>query len=352
MQYQQLGRLGLFVSRLGFGTATFGGADHAMYGAIGGLDQPAANQLVGIALDAGVNLFDTADIYAGGESELRLGKALGERRKDVVIATKVGNRSGPGPNAAGQSRVHLLDSLHASLQRLGTDYIDLLQLHTFDPYSPLDDVLHTLDDAVRAGKVRYLGCSNFFAWQILKVQGMAAALQCERFASCQSYYSVATRDLEREIIPALADQGMGLLTWCPLSGGLLTGKYSRSKRPSDSSRRLKFSFPPVDEEHGYRVIDALEGVAVRQNATVAQVALAWQFHQSAVTAAIVGARSAEQLTENIKSVELRLTGEDLQQLDAASKLTPEYPRWYQDLPLGRLPGEDSGIGKTGNNVKS
>jgi aryl-alcohol dehydrogenase-like predicted oxidoreductase len=345
MQYQQLGRVGLFVSRLGFGTATFGGADHPLYGAIGGLDQAAADQLVRIALDGGVNLFDTADIYAGGESEQRLGRALRGRRSEAVIATKVGNRHGPGPNEVGHSRGHLLATIEASLRRLETDYIDLLQLHTFDPLSPLDDVLRTLDDAVRSGKVRYLGCSNFFAWQLLKAQGIAAAQGVERIASLQAYYSVASRDIEREIIPALQDQQMGLLTWCPLSAGLLTGKYTRSKRPNDNSRRLKFSFPPVDEEHGYKVIDALDAVASRHGATVAQVALAWQFCQPAVTAAIVGARSAAQLQENLKSTELHLTPEDLQQIDMASRLTAEYPRWYQDLPLGRRPGEGSGIGK-------
>lgn len=348
MQYQQLGRVGLFVSRLGFGTATFGGADSPLYSAIGGLDQPAADRLIGIALDAGINLFDTADIYAGGESEQRLGKALGARRKDVVIATKVGNRQGPGPNNVGHSRNHLMDTIEGSLRRLGTDRIDLLQLHTFDPLSPLDDVLRTLDDAVRSGKVRYLGCSNFFAWQIVKAQGIVASLGLERFASLQAYYSLATRDIEREIIPALTDQGMGLLTWCPLSGGLLTGKFSRSKTPSDNSRRLKFSFPPVNEEHGFKVIDALEVVAQRHGATVAQVALAWQFHQPAITAAIVGARRPEQLQENLKSVDLKLSADDLQALDDASRLTPEYPAWYQNMPLGRKPGEGSGIGK---NVK-
>ena len=334
MQYQRLGKLGLFVSRLGFGSATFGGANHPVYSAIGGLPQSEADRLIGIALDAGINLFDSADVYAGGESEILLGKALGSRRNEVLISTKVGNRFGPGPNQVGASRVNLMDTIDGALRRLGTDRIDLLQLHTWDPYSALEDVLRTLDDAVRAGKVRYLGCSNFFAWQIMKAQSVATAAGFERFAALQAYYSLASRDIEREIIPALEDQGMGLLTWCPLAGGLLTGKFTRTSQPSDASRRLKFSFPPVDSEHGFTVIDALSAVANRRGATVAQVALAWQFHQPGVTSAIVGARRPEQLIENLKSVDLKLETEDLAELDRASALRAEYPRWYQDIPLG------------------
>ncbi len=345
MKYQRLGNLGLFVSRLGLGTATFGGADHPVYRTVGGLSQAEADRIVGIALDAGINLFDSADVYAAGESEMLLGKALGARRKDVLISTKVGNRFGPGPNQVGASRVNLMDAIDGSLRRLGTDRIDLLQLHTWDPYSPLEDVLRTLDDVVRAGKVRYLGCSNFFAWQIMKAQSVAAQHGFARFAAVQAYYSLASRDIEREIIPAMQDQGLGLLTWCPLAAGLLTGKFTRTSAPKDSSRRLTMAFPPVDMEHGYNVVDALAAVAQRRAATVAQVALAWQFHQPAVTSAIVGARKTEQLIENLKSVDLDLGADDLAELDRASALRTEYPRWYQDIPLGRLPGETSGIGR-------
>ena len=346
MQYQQLGRVGLFVSRIAFGTSTFGGARHPLYKVVGGLDQREADRIVGVALEAGINLFDTADIYAEGESETMLGKALGARRNDVLIATKAGNRSGGGPNEVGQSRVHLMAAIEASLRRLATDHVDLLQLHAFDPLTPFDDVVRTLDDAIRAGKVRYVGCSNFFAWQLVKAQAVAQSLSCERFASLQAYYSVVGRDIEREIVPAVVDQGLGLLTWCPLAGGLLTGKFTRSRRPADQSRRLHFDFPPVAMEHAYGVIDVLERVAARHAATVAQVSLAWQFHQPGVTAAIVGARSAEQLAENVKATELALTQEDLGEIDVASRLAPEYPRWYHELPLGRRPGEGRGLGRS------
>jgi aryl-alcohol dehydrogenase-like predicted oxidoreductase len=237
-------------------------------------------------------------------------------------------------------------AIEASLRRLATDRIDLLQLHAFDPLTPFEDIVRTLDDAVRSGKVRYVGCSNFFAWQLMKAQAVAATLGCEKFASIQVYYSVVGRDIEREIVPAAVDQGLGLLTWCPLAGGLLTGKFTRSRRPTDESRRLRFDFPPVVMEHAYDVIDVLERVALRHSATVAQVALAWQFHQTGVTAAVVGARSAEQLSENVKALQLELTAEDLDQIDVASRLAPEYPTWYQDLPLGRRPGEGRGLGRS------
>jgi aryl-alcohol dehydrogenase-like predicted oxidoreductase len=237
MKYQLLGRTGLFVSRFALGTATFGGASHPLYKVVGGLPQSDANRIVGLALDAGVNLFDSADIYAVGESERMLGIALGARRKDAVIATKIGNRSEAGPNAVGQSRVHLLQGIDNSLRRLNTDYIDLLQLHTYDPLTDIDDVLRTLTDAVRAGKIRYFGCSNFAAWQLMKAMGAANRLGALGFASLQAYYSLVSRDIERELVPAVIDQQLGLLTWCPLAAGLLTGKFTRSQKPSDAAGR-------------------------------------------------------------------------------------------------------------------
>jgi aryl-alcohol dehydrogenase-like predicted oxidoreductase len=345
MKYRELGSVGLYVSRLAFGASTFGGANHPLYSVVGGLDQREADRIVGVALDAGINLFDTADIYADGESETMLARALGAHRNEVLIATKVGNRNGPGANDVGHSRVHLMSAIEASLRRLGTDRIDLLQLHAHDPLNPFDDTLRTLDDAVSAGKVRYVGCSNLFAWQVVKARLLSASLGYEQFASVQAYYSIAGRDIERELIPAVVDQRIGLLTWCPLAGGLLTGKYGRARQPSEPSRRLKFAFPPVLMERAYGVIDVLDVVAARHGATVAQVALAWQFRQAAVTAAIVGARTAEQLADNVKSIELDLTPEDLQQIDAASRLPSEYPGWYHDLPLGRHPGEGRGLGR-------
>ncbi len=344
MQYQLLGRTGLFVSRLALGTATFGGADDPVYRNVGGLNQPEADRLVGIALDAGVNLFDSADVYAKGESEQRLGKALGTRRNNVLVSTKIGNRLGTGPNHAGLSRVHIIESVEGSLRRLGTDHIDLLQLHVWDPLASVEDVMRSLNDVVRAGKVRYLGCSNFFAWQVMKAQMVAAELGLEKFVALQAYYSIASRDIEREIVPALLDQGIGLLSWSPLAAGLLSGKFRRDHKPGDPARRLTSSFPPVDEEHAYQVIDALAAVAARHGASVAQIALGWQFRQPALTAAVVGARNEAQLTDNLKSLDVKLTDEDLAQLDRASRLQTEYPRWYHDIPLGRMPGSSSAAG--------
>lgn len=344
MQYELLGRTGLFVSRLALGTATFGGAEDPVYRNIGGLDQPSADRLVGMALDAGVNLFDSADVYAKGESEQRLGRALGSRRHEVLVATKLGNRLGAGPNHAGLSRVHIMESVEGSLRRLGTDHIDLLQLHVWDPLASLEDVMRSLDDLVRSGKVRYLGCSNFFAWQIMKAHMVAAQLGLEKFIALQAYYSVASRDIEREIVPALLDQGMGLLSWSPLAGGLLTGKFNGATRPDEPARRASSAFPPVDETRAGAVIDALEIVANRHGAAVAQVALAWQLRQPGLTAAIIGARNERQLAENLKAIDIKLTAEDLSEIDAASRLDSEYPRWYHDIPLGRMPGSASAAG--------
>jgi aryl-alcohol dehydrogenase-like predicted oxidoreductase len=240
--------------------------------------------------------------------------------------------------------VHIIESVEAALRRLGTDHIDLLQLHVWDPLASLEDIMRSLDDLVRAGKVRYLGCSNFFAWQVMKAQMVAAEIGVGKFVALQAYYSIASRDIEREIVPALLDQGIGLLSWSPLAAGLLSGKFKRNQKPTQPARRLTSSFPPVDEEHGFRVIDALEAVASRHGATVAQIALAWQFRQPALTAAVVGARNEAQLIDNLKSLEVGLTDEDLAQLDEASRLQTEYPRWYHDIPLGRMPGSASAGG--------
>lgn len=346
MRYQQLGSTGLFVSRLALGTSTFGGASHPLYNAIGGLAQPEADRIVGAALDAGINLFDSADVYAGGESEERLGAALGSRRHEVLVATKLGNRSGPGVNDSGQSRVHLLASIDASLTRLRTDYIDLLQLHTFDTLTGLEDVLRSLDIAIRAGKVRYAGCSNYAGWQLAKAAGIASHRGYDALVAVQAYYSVVGRDIERELVPAAIDHGVGILTWSPLAGGLLTGKFSRRSRPADGSRRLRFDFPPVDLEHAWNVIDVLEAIAAQRGTTVPVVALAWQLHQPGVTAAIVGARNPSQLEANLAAAELDLGAEELAAIDDVSRLKPEYPGWYHALSLGRKPGEASRLART------
>lgn len=326
MEYQQLGNTGVFVSRLCLGAMTFGGVG-GIFEVIGGLPQHDVDVLVENSLDAGVNFFDTANVYSAGESETMLGKSLGVRRKDVVIATKVFGRMGSGANQVGLSRLHIMQEVEASLQRLDTDYIDLYQIHGFDSLTPLEETLSALTDLVRHGKVRYIGCSNLAAWQIMKSFGISAARHLEKFVTLQAYYSLAGRELEREIVPMLLDQKMGLLVWSPLAGGFLSGKFTRGGPGDDSARRSKFTFPPVDLEKGYNMVEAMQAIAQRRNATVAQVALAWLLHQPAVTSVIIGARNAKQLKDNLGSVDLKLDQEELAQLDKLSQLAPEYPGW-------------------------
>jgi len=338
MQYQQLGNTGVFVSRLCFGAMTFGGAG-SIYEVIGALKQDDADSLVGASLDAGVNFFDTANVYGQGESEVQLGKALGKRRKDVVIATKVFGRTGPGANDVGLSRLHILQQVEESLKRLNTDYIDLYQVHGFDWVTPLDETLKTLDDLVHQGKVRYIGCSNFAAWHVMKAQGICVQYSLEKFITLQSYYSLAGRDLEREVIPMLNDQKIGLLPWSPLAGGFLSGKYTRNSAGDPDSRRTKFDFPPVDTEKGYAIVDVLMEIAKRRNASVAQIALAWLLHQPVVTSVIIGVKTMSQLKDNLGAVEVTLSSEDLQQLGQVSRLKAEYPEWMFSLQTSdRKPG--------------
>ena len=340
MQYQQLGNTGVFVSRLCLGTMTFGQVPGTLWSLIGGLGQTEADALVGQSLDAGVNFFDTADAYSAGESEVLLGKALGARRSDVVVATKVFGRMGPGANQVGLSRLHIFQAVEASLKRLNTDYIDLYQIHGLDPFTPFEEILGALTDLVRQGKIRYAGCSNLAAWHIMKALGVSALGHLEKFITVQSYYSLVGRELEREIIPALLDQKMGLLVWSPLAGGFLSGKFTRQGTSEGDSRRSKFTFPPVEVEKGYRIVEVLQDVAARRGATVAQVALAWLLHQPVVTSVIIGAKTATQLQDNLGSVDVKLAVEDLQQLDEASSLAPEYPGWmHSSQGSGRLPGE-------------
>lgn len=338
MLYQQLGNTGVFVSRLCFGAMTFGGVG-TMFEVIGGIPQHDVDALVGNSLDAGINFFDTANVYAAGESEIMLGKALGTRRKDVVVASKVFGRMGKGANEVGLSRLHILREAEASLERLGTDYVDLYQIHGFDALTPLEETLSALTDLVRHGKVRYIGCSNFAAWQLVKALGISARAHLEKFVTLQAYYSLAGRDLEREIVPALLDQKIGLLVWSPLAGGFLTGKFTRTGPSDQAARRSKFNFPPVALEKGHAIVDVLQAVAKRRDATVPQVALAWLLGQTAVTSVIIGAKKTSQLKDNLASVELKLSPEDLQQLDEVSRLAPEYPGWYTGMSSDRRPGQ-------------
>ena len=326
MRYSTFGRTGLFVSELCFGSMTFGGTS-GMWEKIGTTAQEDANRLIGIALDAGINFVDTADVYAEGESERILGKALGARRKDVVLASKVRLRTGPGPNDVGLSRAHIMASIDASLQRLGTDWIDLYQIHGYDALTPLDETLRALDDLVRAGKVRNIGCSNLAAWHIAKANGLSAQHGLSRFESLQAYYTIAARDLERELVPVLNDQHMGLMVWSPLAGGFLSGKYSREQDGPTGSRRTTFDFPPVNRERAFDCIDAMRKIGGAHGTSVARVALAWLRAQPHVTTIIIGAKNEEQLRDNIDATTLTLTVEDLVTLNAVSSLPAEYPGW-------------------------
>jgi aryl-alcohol dehydrogenase-like predicted oxidoreductase len=337
VEYRQLGNTGVFVSRICLGAMTFGGAG-TFFEAIGGLGQHDVNTLVDNSLDAGVNFVDTANVYAAGESEVLLGRALGNRRKDVVVATKVFGRMGPGANQVGLSRLNIMREAEASLLRLNTDYIDLYQIHGFDAITPLEETLGALNDLVHQGKVRYIGCSNLAAWQIMKSLGISVLAHLEKFITLQAYYSLAGRELEREIVPMLLDQKIGLLVWSPLAGGFLTGKFTQTGGPEEASRRSKFTFPPINLEKGYTIVDVMASVAKRHDATVARVALAWLLHQPSVTSVIIGARKTEQLKDNLASADLKLDEEGLKELDEASRLAPEYPGWMS-MGDDRRPGQ-------------
>ncbi|WP_404367055.1 aldo/keto reductase [Corallococcus coralloides] len=336
MHYSPLGRTGLFVSELCFGAMTFGG--EGIWKNIGQQGQAEADALVGRCLDAGINFFDTANVYSNGQSEELLGKALAQKRSQVVLATKVRGRMGPGQNETGLSRYHIFDSVHASLKRLGTDHIDLLQIHGYDVATPLEETLRALDDLVRQGKVRYLGASNLAAWQLMKALGISDHRGLSRFESLQAYYSIAGRDLERELVPLMKDQQVGLMVWSPLAGGFLSGKYRRGAGGPEGARRTTFDFPPVDRERAYNAIDVMDEVAKETGTSVARVALAWLLHQPHVTTVILGAKTQAQLEDNLAASELRLGSEQLAKLDAVSKLPPEYPGWMVERQnADRLP---------------
>ncbi|MBN2740241.1 MAG: aldo/keto reductase [Rhodobacteraceae bacterium] len=328
MRYKRLGPSGLFVSELCLGTMTFGGSD-GIWGQIGQLDQTEADSLVKTALDAGINFIDTANVYAGGDSERILGqslKNLGVAREDVVIATKVLGPMGEGVNARGASRYHIMDQCKASLERLQLDHIDLYQIHGFDAHTPIEETLEALDTLVRHGHVRYIGLSNWAAWQIVKAVGIAQARQLAPILSLQAYYTLAGRDLEREIVPMLKDTGIGLMVWSPLAGGFLSGKYDREGKGSDG-RRANFDFPPINKDRAYDVIEAMRPIADAKGVSVAQIALAWLLHQDAVTSVIVGAKRVDQLTDNIAASEVKLSEAELKTLNDVSVLPAEYPGW-------------------------
>ena len=334
MRNHPLGRTGLFVSELCLGTMTFGGTD-GIWGKIGDLGQGDAERLVGQAIDAGINFIDTADVYSGGASEQITGQALKNlkiARDSVVVATKVFGEMSPGANGRGASRGHIMDGVKASLKRLQLEHIDLYQVHGFDPATPIEETVRALDQLVRHGHVRYVGVSNWAAWQIVKALGIAERLGLARFESLQAYYTLAGRDLEREIVPMLRSEGVGLMVWSPLAGGLLSGKYSKSgANANDSaeagSRRQSFDFPPVNRERADVVIDAMRPIAAAKGVSVAQIALAWLLHQPQVTSVIVGAKRPDQLADNLAATRVALGDDELKRLGEASALPAEYPGW-------------------------
>lgn len=327
MKYKLLGNTGLKVSELCLGTMTFGGK--GMWTAIGTLPQDEVDLLVKLAVDAGINFIDTANVYSEGLSEQLTGTAirnLGLHRDDLIIATKVRGKMGDGPNQIGLSRKHILQQADESLKRLNIDYIDLYQIHGYDALTPLEETLSALDSLVSSGKVRYIGCSNLAAWHIMKALGISAKEHLVKFVSLQAYYTIAGRDIEREIAPLLTDQQLGLMVWSPLAGGLLSGKYGRHTAPEEG-RRINFDFPPVDKDKAFDIIEVMRGIAEGKGITIPQVALAWLLHQPVVTSVIVGAKRHDQLEDNLKAVDVAFTTEELSRLDEISKLTPEYPGW-------------------------
>jgi aryl-alcohol dehydrogenase-like predicted oxidoreductase len=346
MRYNALGQTGLLVSELCLGTMTFGG-DQGMWGHIGKLGQDEADALVKVALDAGINIIDTANVYAEGRSEEITGRALknlGIPRDDVLVATKVFGRVGPDINAAGASRVHILAECKKSLKRLGLDHIDLYQLHGFDPVTPVEEMLEALDVLVRHGHVRYVGLSNWAAWQVVKALGIAERKSLAPPRSLQSYYTLAGRDLEREIVPMLMSEKVGLMVWSPMAGGLLSGKYDLSEDATvdttqGQGRRATFDFPPVDRSRARSVVDVLREIAAERGCSVPQLALAWLLHQRAVTTVIIGAKRPEQLMDNIQAVEVELTRADLDKLDAVSALPREYPGWMFERQSANRPAQ-------------
>ncbi|HEY2067970.1 MAG TPA: aldo/keto reductase [Rhizomicrobium sp.] len=328
MKYNQLGNTGMFVSEICLGTMTFGGAGY--FKVVGEVNQKDATGIVSRSLEAGVNFLDTADVYSVGLSETITGQALkdiGVKRSDVLIATKCYGRMGKGPNDLGASRGHIMDSVAQSLERLGTDHIDLYQIHAQDSVTPVEETVRALDDLTRQGMVRYVGCSNWQAWKLMKALGHAQHHNMARFDSLQAYYSIAGRDLERDIVPLLEDQKVGLMVWSPLAGGLLSGKYGPGSNGPEGARRTAFDFPPVEKDRAWKCIDAMREIGAKHDASVARVALAYVLAKPFVTTVIIGAKTMEQLDDNLAAVGLKLTADEMAKLDEVSALPGEYPGW-------------------------
>ncbi|MGA2778765.1 MAG: aldo/keto reductase [Steroidobacteraceae bacterium] len=328
MRYRLLGQTGLYVSEICLGTMTYGGK--GFWENIGSLGQEAVKEQVKTAFEAGINFIDTANVYSFGESEKLLGQALktlGLPRNELVVATKATGIMNDLPNGRGQSRFHLFNEVDASLERLQLEHIDLYQLHGFDPLTPFEESLSALDDLVRSGKVRYIGLCNLAAWQIMKALATSDRHGWARFVSVQAYYTIAGRDLEREVVPLIQDQKLGLMVWSPLAGGLLTGKFKREELGPAGARRSNFDFPPVDRDRAFQCVDVMRGIAENHRVSIAQIALAWVLSKPFVSSVIIGAKTIAQLTDNIAATRVTLSDEDLRLLESASKLPAEYPGW-------------------------
>jgi aryl-alcohol dehydrogenase-like predicted oxidoreductase len=328
MKYNQLGNTGLFVSEICLGAMTFGG--QGFWRVVGELDQTATTGIIARALEAGVNFIDTADVYSEGRSEELVGQALrdtGVKRSDVVIATKCYGRVGKAPNDIGASRGHIMDAVQRSLERLKIDHIDLYQIHAQDVVTPVEETVRALDDLVSQGLVRYVGCSNWQAWKTMKALGISERRGLARFETLQAYYSIAGRDLEREIVPLLEDQKVGLMVWSPLAGGLLSGKFGPGSNGPEGTRRFAFDFPPVEKDRAWACVAAMREIARAKDASVARVALAWILAKPFVTSVIIGAKTLEQLDDNLAATSLSLTADEMAKLDEVSALPAEYPGW-------------------------
>ncbi len=332
MKYNLLGNTGLKVSELCMGTMTFGGKGR--FQVIGNLAQAPVDELMKRAIDGGINFIDTANVYSEGLSEELTGQSirnLGLHRDDLVLATKVRGKMGEKQNDSGLTRKHIIQQAEASLRRLQVDYIDLYQIHSYDPLTPFEETISALDSLVQSGKVRYIGASNLAAWQLMKALDYSHYNKTSKFVSLQAYYTIAGRDLERELVPLILDQKIGLMVWSPLAGGLLSGKYNRDKMKDAEGRRVNFDFPPVNKDRAFDIVDILQPMAKAKNTSVAGLAIAWLLQQPAVTTVIIGANKMEQLEDNLKSVELKFTVEEMEQINKVSMLPPEYPGWMLEF---------------------
>jgi aryl-alcohol dehydrogenase-like predicted oxidoreductase len=337
MKYNYLGHTGLLVSELCFGTMTFGGGNGGIWEAIGKVQQEGVNELMKTAVDNGINFFDTANVYSFGESESLLGQSiidLNLNRDELVVATKVRGKMGEGVNNVGLSRYHIFQSVNASLKRLQLDHIDILYVHGFDPKTPVEETMRALNDIVLTGKVRYIAVCNWPSWMVMKAQGIADKQGWNKFIGLQYYYAVASRDIEREILPLAEDQNLGVMPWSPLAGGFLSGKYTRKNQTAEGSRRDNFDFPPLNKDRAYDIIDVISEIGQQYNVSAAQIALAWVRLQKGVTSTIIGAKRVDQLLDNIKSTEIELSDFDLKKIDEVSALPKEYPGWMVERQTG------------------